>query len=329
VKLHVLEDRAELPHPPEEHELWQESIALVWYDGRAGIGGYLRIGHEPNCDGGVAALGCGVVTREGIRYRRNGTSPLTDADRLPNGFGARGGGYRGFYDAGLKIRTDDQDCRLEFDLEDFYPRTDFFGAAAGEVRDLAPNHFETSGRIRGTAMLGDRRYEVDGLFHRDHSWGIRHWDSFLNHRWMVGTFGPELSFGLVTWHARNGVLRRFGYVVRNGELVAADDVDIVLHLEPDGTTYRGGTASWALPGDRLTLECSVLDAIVIGRRDVSWVDAVCEIEHAGRTGFCCLEASTNPRAGTAPILTAIRAVLDDGLSRANLGISMARRRSTG
>jgi hypothetical protein len=313
--LHVLEEHAELPHPPENHELWQESIALVWYDSRGGIGGYLRIGHEPNCGGGVAVLGFGVLTREGSRYRRSGTSVLTDADRLANGFAARDGAYQAFYDGGLMVRVDDQDCRLEFDLEDFYPRTDFFGAAAGAVRDLAPNHFETSGRIRGTAVLADQRYEVDGLFHRDHSWGIRHWDSFLSHRWVVGSFGPELSFGLVTWHARYGVLRRFGYVVRNGELVAADDVDIVLQLEPDGTTYRGGTASWVMPGDRLTLECSVLDAIVVERHGACWVDAICEIEHAGRTGFCCLEASTNPRAGTAPIQTALRAAMDDGLSR--------------
>jgi hypothetical protein len=313
--LDVLEEHAELPHPPEEHELWQESIALVWYDSRVGIGEYLRIGHEPNSGGGVAVLGFGVLTREGSRYRRNVTSVLTDADRLANGFAARDGAYQAFYDAGLKVRVDDQDCHLEFELEDFYPRTDFFGAAAGAVRDLAPNHFETSGRIRGTAVLAGQRHEVDGLFHRDHSWGIRHWDSFLNHRWVVGSFGPELSFGLVTWHARDGVLRRFGYVVRNGELVSADDVDIVLHLEPDGTTYRGGTASWVMASDVLTLECSVLDAIVVERKGASWVDAICEIEHAGRTGFCCLEASTNPRAGTAPIQTALRAAIDDGVSR--------------
>jgi hypothetical protein len=111
------------------------------------------------------------------------------------------------------------------------------------------------------------------------------------------------------------VLRRFGYVVRNGELVPADDVDVVLHLEPDGATYRGGTASWVMPGEVLTLDCTVLDAIVIERREASWVDAICELEHAGLTGFCCLEASTNPRAGTAPIRTALRGALDEGLSR--------------
>jgi hypothetical protein len=312
----VVPERDELPHPKEDHELWQEGVAVPWHDGNAGIGGYLRIGHEPNCDGGVAALGFGIVTREGARYRRNATSALTEADRLDNGFGACDGRYRAQYDGGMTIRVVDDDCRLELELEDFYPRMDFFGAAAGDVRKVAPHHFETSGRIRGTAELASTRFEVDGLFHRDHSWGIRHWDSFLTHRWVVGTVGPELSFGLVTWHALDGALRRFGYVVRDGEALAATDVDIAVHMEPDGATYRGGTATWLLPtGDPLILNCQVLDAIVIERHGLNWVDAICELEHAGHAGFCCLEASTNPRAGTAPIRTALRAALVDGLSR--------------
>src|ERR1700737_4137948 len=103
----VVPERAELPHTKEDDELWQESVAVVGHHGTGGMGGYPRIGHEPNCDGGVAALGFGIVTREGARYRRNATSALTEADRLDDGFGAREGRYRAQYDGGMTIRVDE------------------------------------------------------------------------------------------------------------------------------------------------------------------------------------------------------------------------------
>ena len=309
-------DTDESPHPSDSHELWQESAAMAWLDADAGAGGYIRIGHEPNWQGGEWALGFGVVTRDCLRYRRNESGTLTDADRLAHGLGAGNGHFAISYDGALQIRAEDDHCRLELTAEDFYPRTDFFGLAAGAVREVASSHFESSGRVRGTVQIGGQSYDIDGLFHRDRSWGIRHWDTILSHRWVVGTLGPEFSFGLLTWHAVDGSLRRFGYVVREGEAEAADDVDVVLAMEPDGISYRRGTATWTLAGgETLTFDCRPLDAIVTERNGVAWVDGLCEIEHEGRRGFCCLEGSNNPRGGSAPVRTAVAAALEQGLSR--------------
>src|SRR3546814_15971558 len=62
---------------------------MHWYDGKAGIGGLQRIGHEPNRDGGKAVLWSNVFTTEGVRYRRCLSDlPLRPEDRLANGFGA-------------------------------------------------------------------------------------------------------------------------------------------------------------------------------------------------------------------------------------------------
>ena len=114
---------------------------------------------------------------------------------------------------------------------------------------------------------------------------------------MVGTLGPELSFGLMTWHAVGGSLRRWGYIFRDGVAHAAVDVDVVLAMEPDGVTYRSGTATWVLAGgETMTLECQPLDSIVAERHGVTWVDGLCAVEYEGQRGFCCLEASNNPAA---------------------------------
>jgi hypothetical protein len=316
--IRVLEhsERSELPQRPDGDEWWQDSAFVVWHARESGIGGVFRIGHEPNHAGGVAALWFGVVTKDGTRFRRNTSNALGDADRFENGFGALDGRYRILHDRTVRYRVDDGECRVELEVADFYPRTDFFARDAGSLtEEFASSHFETSGRITGTVELAGRRYEVDGLCHRDRSWGIRRWNTLLNHRWIPGTIGPELSFGSLAWHAVDGTLVRFGYVVRDGRVIHADDVDIVVYMEPDGTTYRGGASVWSLPGgERFSLECRPYDALLFEHHNVGDIDAICEIEVDGKPGFCDLAVSTNPRAGSGPITTALRATSADGLS---------------
>jgi hypothetical protein len=291
-------------------------VFVAWHAPEAGIGGIIRIGHEPRYNGGVSALWFGVVTRDGVRYRRNGAPELTDADRLENGFGAFGGSYRAIFDGRMRYLADDDDLHMELEVEDFYPRTDFFPPDAGTVsEDFASAHYECSGAIRGLVRLGDIDYEVDGLCHRDHSWGPRRWDTLLNHRWMPGTFGPELSFGSIAWNGVDGSLRQFGYVVRNREVTLAERVDIAVTMEADGVTYRSGSSRWWLPGGEiLEIDAAPYDGTISEHHGVGCVDSICELERDGRAGFCDLEVSTNPRAGTAPIRTAVRANNADGLS---------------
>jgi len=302
--------------PDPSEEWWQDSVFVAWHSPDPGIGGIFRIGHE-NHAGGTAALWFGLVTKDGQRYRRNGAPALTDADRLDGGFGALGGAYRQIYDGRMHYYADDEDLHLELEVEDFYPRTDFFPTDAGTVsEDFASAHYECSGAIRGLVKLGGREYQVDGLCHRDHSWGPRRWDTLLNHRWMPGTFGPQLSFGSIAWNGVDGSLRQFGYVVRDGEVTMAEQVDIAVTMEADGITYRAGTSRWVLPGgEELVIEAAPYDATVSEHHNVGVIDAICELERDGRAGFCDLEVSTNPRGGTRPIVTAVRANNTPGLSQ--------------
>jgi len=303
--------------PDPTDQWWQDSVFVTWHAREAGIGGLFRLAHEPNFDGGVSSLWFGLVTKHGERYRRNVLSPLTDADRLENGFGAMGGRYQQIFDGQMRYRAEDEDLFVDLAVEDFYPRTDFFPSDAGTLsEDFASAHYECSGRILGTVRLGATEYEVDGLCHRDHSWGTRRWDTLLNHRWMPGTFGPELSFGSIAWHGVDGSVRQFGYLVRDGDIVIADKVDIAVTIEADGTTCRAGTTVWTLPGgEEVVIDAVPYDGVVSENHNVAVVDSICELERDGRFGFCDLEMSTNPRLGSLPIGTALRATNVDGLSR--------------
>jgi hypothetical protein len=302
---------------PEADEWWQDSAFLVFDAREAGIGGVFRIGHEPNYNGGIAALWFGLVTHDGTRFRRNTTNRLGDADRLRDGFGALDARYRITHDGNaVRYLVEDDGCRADLMVHDFYPRTDFFPAAAGSlVDDFASAHFECSGAITGTIELDGRSFEVEGLCHRDRSWGLRRWDTLLNHRWIPGTLGPELSFGSIAWHAVDGTIRQYGYVVRDGEVAYADEVDIVVHMEVDGTSYRGAVATWTFPdAEPFVVACTPYDAIVFEHHNVGDVDAICAIEVDGKPGFCDLAVSTNPRLGSGPITAALRANTVDGIS---------------
>jgi hypothetical protein len=312
------DESGDLPQPPENDEWWQDSAFVVWYAHDAGIGGVLRMGHEPNHAGGISALWFGLATVDGRRYRRNTAAPLEAGDRMENGWGALGGRYVVYFEHGkVRYRVRDEDCTLDLAVEDFYPRTDFFPPTAGTlVDDFASAHFETSGRITGTVRLGEQTYEVDGLCHRDRSWGLRHWDLLLNHRWVPGTFGPELSFGCITWHGADGTLRKFGYIVREGVVEHASEIDVCVHMEPDGITYRGGQATWTFAdGETFTIDPRPIDGWVSESHGIACVDTICALERDGRRGFCDLEVTANPRAGAGPVTQALRAANVDGLSR--------------
>ncbi|MDQ2649306.1 MAG: hypothetical protein M3Z03_07115 [Actinomycetota bacterium] len=72
------------------------------------------------------------------------------------------------------------DLHLESDL----PVVDFAGPLDAMVSQMATNaggpqmgrqeHYEQGGRWQGSFRLGERRVSGQGLFVRDHSWGIRH-----------------------------------------------------------------------------------------------------------------------------------------------------------
>jgi hypothetical protein len=311
-------EAGDLPQEWTGEQWWQDSAFAVWWAEDAGIGGVVRLGHEPGFEGGISALWFGLTTRDGQRFRRNTTNALGAADRLSNGWGALDGRYAIYFEDGhVRYRVRDTDCTLDLAVQDFYPRTDFFPPTAGTlVDDFASSHFESSGRITGEVVLGDTTYEVDGLCHRDRSWGLRKWDTLLSHRWVPGTFGPHLSFGSICWHGIDGSLRRFGYIVRDGVVERAEEIEVVVHMEPDGISYRGGSATWHFAdGDTFSIEPKPLDGFVFEHHGIGDVDTICPLELDGQLGFCDLEVSNNPRAGRGPITEALFAARGDGLSR--------------
>jgi hypothetical protein len=304
------------PHPVPDHPLWQESVLLHWYDQRQGIGGWHRIGHEANNQGGRAAIWSFMFDRAGWQYRRCGETPLAAADRFANGFGA-GPSLRFAYEGGAACwSVDDGPLHAQLECRNLFPIVDPFPKSDELAAKRFASHFEVAGRVTGHVKYQGRTVAIDGFGYRDHSWGPRDWNNGMpNHRWFTGTLGAELSFAAITAQAPTGKLTRVGYVHRNGETILATAVDVVAYMEPDGMTHRGGELTLTLPGNEFVhVRFKARAGVLFQRGAVVMVEMLCDAEGHGLHGYCDAEISTNPRAGKGPVLLALNANMDDGFS---------------
>ena len=138
-----------------------------------------------------------------------------------------------------RLVIDEPGVHVDVVMDNFYPLTDFFPPSSSMTQDFAKDHYETSGRIRGSASIDGRSFDVNGMYHRDHSWGVRKTMTLKSHRWISGTFGPDLSFGSIIWHEADESLVKVGYLVRDGEISYATDVDALTYLEPTASRPNG------------------------------------------------------------------------------------------
>jgi hypothetical protein len=303
-------------HPASDNPLWQESVLLHWYDREQGVGGWHRIGHEANNQGGRAAIWSFLFDRSGWQYRRCGEVVLGGGDRSATGFGA-GPALRFSYEAGAAHWfVNDGPVRAHVICTNLFPIVDPFPKSDAVAAKRFPNHFEVAGRVSGEVSHDGRTLAVNGYGYRDHSWGARDWNNGMpNHRWFTGTLAGELSFAAITAQAPSGAISRVGYVHRKGQLLHATAVDVVAHMEPDGITHRGGELTLTLPGNEIVhVSFKARAGVVFQRGSVVMVEMMCDAQGRGLLGYCDAEISSNPRAGKGPVLQALNATMHDGIA---------------
>lgn len=262
-------------HEPDDNPLWQESVVVAFYDGDTGVGGQIRIGHTPNQ--GTTNFWHGLFKRGGEQYRQGDDAVALKAeDRGSHTLGSGGMVYRAG-DGENRVVYDDGLTAIDLRFEDFYPLSDLWphGQRAGKDVDVEQKiirqHFECSGRIYGEVRMRDEVTHIDGLFHRDHSWGPRNWEQLPGHRWFNGTRGPDLSFSAGILLGEEDVFSG-GYAVRDGALHQADNVDVIVGLEADNLTVRNAEATWFFPdAEPLTLEWEHRGGIMNGNG--RWIES--------------------------------------------------------
>ncbi|KAL4808797.1 kinase-like domain-containing protein [Aspergillus unguis] len=313
-------DHANVRQTPGPGETWQESVVLVWWDSNSAVGGFHRLGHEPNrTDGAKVTLWSHLVSPAG-HYKRQRHQPLRKEDQLANGgFGSGDDTLRFYFEDGehiLEISDGDISARLSF--TDIGPNIDGFPKSSTITEGLASHHFDIPGHVRGWVKVKGHEYPVTvGLGIRDHAWGPRDWSQTIQgHRWVVGAAGDALGFVGVAFQAPNDSVAKFGWVVRDGVVTLAKDIDIVAHMEADSQVNRGGEVTYTLTtGEKLHFvhKPATPAACVSPYLGLNCVDRICRFECSnGLRGFSCFETTCNIKRLSARPTKFLGGIADDG-----------------
>ncbi|MGH8528803.1 MAG: DUF7064 domain-containing protein [Nevskiales bacterium] len=311
-------------HPIGADADWQESVVLIFSDEASGLAGFFRIGSEPNL--GLSQVYFNLVSRDGLRFRHNPFDlAMQPGDRTADGFAAESLHWRIPKREFVHLTGTHGEVSVDLRLHDFYPSTPWQMLGTGGLEKLAPGHVESSGRVEGRVVVGDRVFTIDNaLGHRDHSWGRRDVRVMRSFRWVAGTCGPQLSFSGLVLHMADGHFMRAGFIRRNDVLCPLRDFDVLAQVNPDGLTVRGGTAEWTLAdGARVVLEASVIDGVITsyrsdhgGRGSHIGVEGLSVARCGALNGFCDFNVSNNLAGGEqpAPSVCEEYATLKSGLS---------------
>lgn len=302
-------------HPPGDDRGWQESVAMCWYDVDAEVGGFLRIGHEPHLDGGNMTLWA-FVHSPAHAYCRSEQFAKRDDDVGAAGMAAGGIARYDVVGHATRWRLHDGSLACDLTVEPLHPPVGLWPLAErDQSQHIAAHHFEVANRIGGTVAIEGRTYDIAGYAHRDHSWGPRDWGKARVHRWMNGVFDDGLSFCLLTVNMGAPQLGRFGYVVRDGIIHHSTDIEIVVHMEADGATHRGGWGRIVLAdGEVLTFIAEPLCKGFYGhKRGAALFESPCRMRHGDRVGVGDLEINENSRLGAADLTALVNAYPGDGL----------------
>ena len=289
----------EIAHSPGSHPDWQESIVIYVWDAEQKCYAFFRIGHEPNQpDGGSIAVWNNIWSPN-EHYKYYDAVPLRAEDRLSNGFGG-GGTSKYTYDGRHHWTIRDKDVSADLVMEDNHAPFDFF-PAGHNLGEVAANHIEATGKVNGTIVFKGKTYKIkDAVGHRDHSWGVRKWETMTTHRWAPAIFGNDFVAHGIAMIAPDRSLTQFGFVIRDDVFYVPKEVTLACLMESDGLTNRGGVVNFKMEsGEQLeVVYWNITPGGLAFHRGYPCFDPMATVTCGRRKGVGLMECANNTMNGT-------------------------------
>lgn len=256
-------------HPIGEDPTFSESMYFHFYDPRAELGGFLRVGNRPNEGSGEVTV-CLYLPdgRLGFAYDR---PRVTSNDRL-DAAGMRVDVREPMrhidvsYDGRIFVVDDPaamtdpstalgaspkSDCVIDLAVHAIAPASEHsFDTDEGS---FVPNHYEQSIVVEGSVRIDDHTTTVSGHGLRDHTWGPRSWQAPWFYRWLHGCT-DGFSFMGAWFGQRDGSAVRGGFVWDGRTLHQLDHLDITTIRDDRDEQMeitvglRSGDHEWTLHG---------------------------------------------------------------------------------
>ena len=242
----VLLDADDHMHPNTGEPNFNESAYYNFYDRRARLGGFVRLGNRPN-EGHAEMTVCLYLPDGHVAFMFK-RPEIAGNERFAAG-GLEFAVKTPFKEHGIRYQGDCVMLARPLDLLD--PRRAFtenphrpvvvdlryeglspgFGGEPREERDgqwvsvrfeatgqeFARGHLEQHGRAVGKVVIDGTEHAIDGFGLRDHSWGPRYWQAPKYYRWLTMNFGADAGIAAALTVQRDDRAIQGGYVYRRGE----------------------------------------------------------------------------------------------------------------
>jgi hypothetical protein len=240
----------------------------------------------------------------------------------------RAGPQRIFHDGGelrFVLDGDSDGCRADLVITDegerSFANAETFSGPAGATGTIFSNNFHVACRVTGTVELDGRQAEVvDAPAWRDHSWGVRRWDSFVSSRSFGGSHGAgddALHFRFASMVGSNGSFFRIGALSRAGQKVPVADAAMLVYVDDDSMSCPSAEVRYELEDGRTTVVRIETIGGMIGvtaqRHGWESVGDVTVDGVAGGWGF--LETTLNARNGSAAPGFVLGEAMSNGIVR--------------
>jgi hypothetical protein len=268
---------------------------------------------------GTANLWCGVYHDDGTRFRHNDEDlPL---QRLAE-HGLTAGPQRLFHDGErLRFVLEGDGCGMDLEIEDdagsfAEANAQAFAGTGGAAGAIFSNNFHVFCRVRGTVTLDGRTAEIDARAWRDHSWGVRRWESFLASRSFGGAAG-SLQFRYGSMVGANGSFFRHGSLERDGKSLDVAGAEMLVHVDDDSLRCPAAEVRYRLAdGATTSVRIETIGGMIGATRQRFGWESVGDVSVDGEPGgWGFLEVNNNPRNGTDPPAFALADALANGIIR--------------
>ncbi len=254
-----------VPEDDYTHELgpepnFNESMYFNFFDPKQEIGGFVRLGNRAN--EGQAEMTVCIYLKDGrvlFAFKRAEIShnDAFDAGGLRFEVIEPSEKLRTTYSGGVLVLENPKELsdpgrafkesprrRIELDLT-HVACGPMYGDSHSEreaekdaEKQFAKAHYEQHMRVQGTIDLGDEQVEISGYGLRDHSWGPRYWQAIEGYEWLTMNFGPDLGAMVTSIRVAGEEPRLGGVIVKGGELIKIEHVDIDADYEDNGLYHR-------------------------------------------------------------------------------------------
>ena len=237
-----LEPQDEYTHTPDAAANYNESMYFNVFDPVRKIGGWFRLGNRAN--EGQAEMTTCLYLPDGRVAFMYGRPRIADNKQM-NAGGMRIEVIEPF--KRLKVTYDGKacvlarpfdmaepskafrenpslDCKVELDYEGVSPmyggetvREDGKPIEIDPEKSFAKAHYEQHMAAKGTFVIGDETFAVEGFGLRDKSWGPRYWQAINWYRWCPMNFGRDFGMMLSIVAGTEGKPREGGMVFKDGK----------------------------------------------------------------------------------------------------------------